>query len=119
MNMSDTMNVSHCMVRTATGGDKVYDNDVLVGSYNDRKKCIFSGVKLVFRLSLSLPRKIVMIILCIVRPELGSRWVRVRVSCRVRFSVGVSFTVRVSVRDRDKWLFYLATVRQLNHVVEL
>ena len=38
MNTSDTMHVSHCMVRTATGpgGDKVYiyDNDVLVGSYN-------------------------------------------------------------------------------------
>ena len=29
------MHVSHCMVRTATGGDKVlYDNDVLVGCYN-------------------------------------------------------------------------------------
>ena len=37
MNTSDTMHVSHCMVRTATGGDKVYiiyDNDVLVGCYN-------------------------------------------------------------------------------------
>ena len=36
MNMSDTMHVSHCMVRTATGGDNVYiyDNDVLVGCYN-------------------------------------------------------------------------------------
>ena len=37
MNTSDTMHVSHCMVRTATGGDKVdklYNNDVLVGSYN-------------------------------------------------------------------------------------
>ena len=36
MNTSDTMHVSHCMVRTAAGGDKVYiyDNDVLVGSYN-------------------------------------------------------------------------------------
>ena len=34
MNTSDIMHVSRCMVRTATGGDKVYDNDVLVGSYN-------------------------------------------------------------------------------------
>ena len=34
MNTSDTMHVSHCMVRTATGGDKVYDNDVLVCCYN-------------------------------------------------------------------------------------
>ena len=32
MNTSDTMHVSHCMVRTATGGD--YDNYVLVGCYN-------------------------------------------------------------------------------------
>ena len=31
MNTSDTMHVSHCMVRTATGGD---NNDVLVGSDN-------------------------------------------------------------------------------------
>ena len=35
MNTSDTMHVSHCMVRMATGGDKfIYDNDVLVGCYN-------------------------------------------------------------------------------------
>ena len=34
MNTSDTIHVSHCMVRTATCGDKVYDNDALVGSYN-------------------------------------------------------------------------------------
>ena len=39
-----------------------------------------------------------LLLLCIVRLQLGSRWVRVRVSCSVRFSVRVSFTVRVSVR---------------------
>ena len=42
--------------------------------------------------------KLLLLLLCIVRLQLGSRWVRVRVSCRVRFSVRVSFTVRVSVR---------------------
>ena len=45
--------------------------------------------------------KFVLLLLCIVtivRLQLGSRWVRVRVSCRVRFSVRVSSTVRVSVR---------------------
>ena len=41
----------------------------------------------------------------------------VRVSCRVRFSVRVSFTVIRLVSGLYKWLFYLATVRQLNHVV--
>ena len=42
--------------------------------------------------------KFLLLLLCIARLQLGSRWVRVRVSCRVRFSVRVSFTVRVSVR---------------------
>ena len=41
--------------------------------------------------------KLLLLLLCIVRLQLGSRWVRVRVSCRVRFSVRVSFTVRVCV----------------------
>ena len=34
MNTSDTMHVSHCMVRTATDKVYIYDNDVLVGSDN-------------------------------------------------------------------------------------
>ena len=40
MNTSDTMHVSHCMVRTATGGDKVYMTMMyyLVVVMYDRKK---------------------------------------------------------------------------------
>ena len=57
-----------------------------------------------------------LLLLCIVRLQLGSRWVRV--SCRVRFIVRVSFTVRVSVRVIQVAILS-CKLRQLNNVVSL
>ena len=82
---------------------------------------VFNRVKWVFRLSLSLPQKIVMI----------AAFMHCKVVVRIKVAglglvslsvVGLGLACGLVLRLRlvsglNKWLFYIATVRQLNHVV--
>ena len=60
--------------------------------------------------------KLLLLLLCIVRLQLGSMWVRVRVS-RKWLGLACGLVLRLGlVPGLYKWLFCLATVRQLNNV---
>ena len=71
---------------------------------------------MVFRLSLSLPRKIVMITFMhckvVVMINVGWSVVGLGLACGLVLRIGL-------VLGLYKWLFYLATVRQLNNVVNI